>query len=460
MEELLEDSATAMARAVAAREVSAVELADTILARVEARNPAINAIVALRADEARAEAAEADRAVASGDALGPLHGVPITVKESVAVAGMPWTGASRAFAGDVADRDATAVTGLRRAGAIPLGVTNTSELCLYYDSFNPLYGATRNPHDLERSAGGSSGGEAAALAAGLVALGVGSDVAGSIRFPAHLTGVFGFKPGGGTVAFRGHHPGWVPPPSFELMAQIGPMARHAEDLRPALEAMSGTRFAAAEATSTVAVFEDDGLNPVSEPCRAAVRAAAEALAGAGVAVEEAVPPNQREAREAFDTLLVADIGGLLAPLVADRRDQLGDRLGGILDGGAAAPVSPDAYLSAQVRRLELEDTVAAWQERYGLALCPVGPVTAFPVEQPISEVDGQPTHSAGVLTLCSYANALRLPACSVPAGRDASGLPVGVQVIGRRGREGDVLELAGRLEDLLGGATAPRLVLH
>jgi Asp-tRNA(Asn)/Glu-tRNA(Gln) amidotransferase A subunit family amidase len=452
MEGLLDGSATAMARAVAGREVSVLELMDAALARIEARNPAINAIVALRADEARAEAVDADRALAAGDALGPLHGVPITLKESVAVAGMPWTGASRAFAGDLAARDAPAVTGLRRAGAIPLGVTNTSELCLYYDSYNPLYGATRNPHDLECSAGGSSGGEAAALASGLVALGVGSDLSGSIRFPAHLTGVFGFKPGGGTVSFRGHHPSWVPPPSFELMAQIGPMATHAEDLGPALEAMSGKPVAPPEAPSTVAVFEEDGLNPVSEPCRAAVRAAAEALAGAGVPVEEAAPPNQREAREAYEVLLVADIAGLLGPLLADRREQLGDRVGGIVDSGASAQVSLDAYLNAQVRRLELEDAVAAWQERYSLAISPVGPVTAFPLERPISEVDGQPTHPAGVLTLCSYANVLRLPACSVPAGRDRNGLPVGVQVIGRRGREGDVLGLAGRLEELLGGA--------
>jgi Asp-tRNA(Asn)/Glu-tRNA(Gln) amidotransferase A subunit family amidase len=451
---LLDGSATAMAGAVAAREASAVELVEAALARVEARNPAINAIVALRADEALAEAAEADRAVAAGDVIGPLQGVPITVKESVAVAGMPWTGASRAFAGDVADRDAPAVTGLRRAGAIPLGVTNTSELCMYYDAVNPLYGATRNPHDLDRSAGGSSGGEAAAIAAGLVALGVGTDVSGSIRFPAHLTGVFGFKPGAAMVPLRGHHPSWVPPPSFELLARIGPMARHAEDLRPALEAMSGKPVPPGEAPAAVAVFEDDGLNPVSGPCRAAVHAAAEALAGAGVSVEEAVPPNPADVREAFDTLIVAELAGLYGPVLADRREQVGDRLGAIIDGAEEAHVSLDAYLSAQVRRMELEDAVATWQERYAIAICPVGPVTAFPLEQSITDVEGQPTYPGGVLTLCSYASALRLPACSVPAGRDESGLPVGVQVIGRHGREGDVLELAERLEKLLGGAIA------
>jgi len=164
----LDGSATAMAAAVARREVCSVELVDAVLARVEERNPEINAIVALRAEEARAEAAEADRAVAAGEAPGSLHGVPVTIKESIAVAGMPWTGGSRAFEGDVAPRDAPAVAGLRRAGAIPVGVTNTPELCLYYDSVNPLYGATRNPHDHARSAGGSSGGEAAGLAAGLV----------------------------------------------------------------------------------------------------------------------------------------------------------------------------------------------------------------------------------------------------------------------------------------------------
>jgi Asp-tRNA(Asn)/Glu-tRNA(Gln) amidotransferase A subunit family amidase len=453
---LLDGSAVSMARAVAAGDASPVELVDAALARIDERNPPINAVVAGRTEAAREEAAALERAIRAGEAPGPLAGVPITVKEAVALEGMPWTGGSRAFAGDIARADAPAVAGLRRAGAIPVGVTNTSELCMYYDSYNPLYGATRNPHDLELSAGGSSGGEAAALAAGLVTLGVGSDLSGSIRFPAHLTGVFGLKPSGGAVPLRGHHPSYVPPPSFDLMAQIGPMARHAEDLGPALEAMSGHRLAPAEAPSAVAVFEDDGLNPVSQPCRAAVRAAAEALAGAGVAVEEAVPPNQRDAREAYDTLLVADLAGLIGPQLADRREALGERLGRIVDGGAKAQVSLDVYLGARVRRMELEDAVAEWQERYPLAICPVGPVTAFPLGEPISEVEGRPTHPAGVLTLCSYANVLRLPACSVPAGRDDNGLPVGVQVIGRHGREGDVLDLAGRLEQLLGGVIAPR----
>ena len=456
MDALLDGPAVSIARAVAAGDASPVELVDAALARIEERNPRINAVVAVRAEAAREEAAALERAARAGKALGPLAGVPITVKESVALAGMPWTGGSRAFEGDVARADAPAVAGLRRAGAIPVGVTNTSELCMYYDSYNPLYGATGNPHDTSRSAGGSSGGEAASLAAGIVPLGVGSDLSGSIRFPAHLTGVFGFKPSGGTVPLRGHHPSWVPPPSFDLMAQIGPMTRHAEDLGPALEAMSGHGLAPAEAPSPVAVFEEDGLNPVSQPCRAAVRAAAEALAAAGVAVEEAVPPNQRDARETYDTLLVADLAHLIGPQLAGRREALGERLGRIVDGGSQARVSLDAYLGARVRRMELEDAVAAWQERYSLAICPVGPVTAFPLGEPISEVEGRTTHPAGVLTLCSYANVLRLPACSVPARRDDDGLPVGIQVIGRHGREGDVLALAGRLEEMLGGAIAPR----
>ena len=203
------------------REAGPVELVDAALKRLEDRNPAINAVVARRDDAARAEARQLERALAAGAEPGPLAGVPITVKEAVAVEGMPWTGGCRIFDGDLAERDADAVAGLRRAGAIPIGVTNLSELCADYDSINPVYGATRNPHDTERSAGGSSGGQAAALAAGIVSLGVGSDIGGSIRFPAHLNGVVGLKAGGGVVPGQGHHPGPRPTPAFALVVAKG-----------------------------------------------------------------------------------------------------------------------------------------------------------------------------------------------------------------------------------------------
>jgi len=280
-------------------------------------------------------------------------------------------------------------------------------------------------------------------------------MSGSIRFPAHLNGVFGLRPTAGAVPLRGHHPSWTPPPCYELLTVMGPMSRHAEDLGPALEAMRGAPLRPAEPPVRVAVFEEDGLGPVSAACRTAVREAASALAGDGLEVEEAVPPAQRESREVFDTIFLGELAAGLRPRLADRRERFGDRLGGMFDGLADVETSLEDYVGAQTRRLEIEYEVDEWQERYSLALCPVGPLTAFPVDEKVTEVEGEPTYSGGLLTLCTYASGARLPACAVPAGRDETGLPVGVQVIGRRGRDADVVELARRLERLLGGAVAP-----
>ncbi len=187
MTDLVKRPASWMARAIQAREVSAVELLDAHAARIEARNPGVNAIVVPRLDEAREEARAADAALARGEPTGLLHGVPFTAKEVIEVAGMPWTNGSTLFAARVAARDAEVIRRMRRAGAILLGKTNVSEFCTFWDSVNLVYGATRNPHDPARSAGGSSGGEAAAVAAAMSPLGLGTDLGGSIRAPSAWT---------------------------------------------------------------------------------------------------------------------------------------------------------------------------------------------------------------------------------------------------------------------------------
>jgi Asp-tRNA(Asn)/Glu-tRNA(Gln) amidotransferase A subunit family amidase len=198
---LVKRSASWMAGAVRSREVSAVELIDAHAARIDERNPGVNAVVVLRLEEAREEAREADALSACGESWGPLHGVPFTAKEVIPVAGMPATNGSKLMSGRVSSEDAEVIRRMRSAGAILLGKTNLSEFSAFWDSVNLVYGATRNPHDGDRTAGGSSGGEAAALASAMTPLGIGSDLAGSIRAPASWTGVFGLRAGRDAIPF-------------------------------------------------------------------------------------------------------------------------------------------------------------------------------------------------------------------------------------------------------------------
>ena len=237
---ITERSAVDLAAGIRAGELSPVEVLEAFIERIDQLNPELNAIVAERFDEARSEAAAAERAVAAGGPLPPLHGVPVTVKEAIAVAGLPQTNGSLLTADVVPSRDAPAVANLRAAGAIVMGVTNVPEFCGWYDTDNRVYGRTLNPHDHARTSGGSSGGESAALAAGLSPLGVGSDIGSSIRQPACWTGVFGMKPTRGFVPLAGHA-GYGTPPSVQLFAAIGPLTRYADDLAVALEALAGGR---------------------------------------------------------------------------------------------------------------------------------------------------------------------------------------------------------------------------
>ena len=329
-EQLVKASATWMAQAIRHREVSAVELFDAHAARIAERDPQVNALVIPRLDEARAEAVEADAALARGEHLGPLHGVPFTAKEPIAAAGMPSPNGSRLFADHVDDADAVPLRRLRDAGAILLGKTNVPEFCAHWDTYNELFGATGNPHDVTRSAGGSSGGEAAALASAMTPLGLGSDYGGSIRCPAHFCGVLGLRPGRDTVPWADHHP-MVNGPGPRMMASVGPMARCVDDLELALAVLAPLEPAVGAPTG-VAVFEEDGLQPVAAACRAAVRRAADALGDAGHDVVESRPPGQAEVRAAFDTVLVHEAAsGMLAgpgrprgrALAADPRDARG-----------------------------------------------------------------------------------------------------------------------------------------
>lgn len=446
--------ATELARMVRDRELSAVELLDLHVARIEERNPELNAIVLPRIDEARGEARAADRAAAFGEPLGPLHGIPFTCKEAIAVAGMRWPNGSKLFADAVAGYDAPAIRRVRGAGAILLGKTNVPEFCAFYDTANDLFGATHNPHAHGRSAGGSSGGESAAVASGMSALGIGSDLSSSIRNPAHFTGLFGLKPSPEFGPCTGHaHEGETP--LWSRLAVIGPLARSAGDLELALTVIAGHRLPSPRPVSgTVAVYETDSIQPIARDCRRAVRMAAQALADAGHELVEELPPQQQEIRARFNTIVGIELAAPLAPLVAGRESELSP-YGRMAVELAVTDVSLAGYLEVWSELGALAREVEAWLERRQLVVCPVAPGPAPPVGEGFTEIDGQPARPGPKLTMCALANAVGLPAASVPVLRTDDGLPIGVQVIGGRGRDLEVIAAARTLEEAFGGFIAP-----
>lgn len=452
--ELVKRSAAWMARAIRDREISAVELLDAHTARIDERDPEINALVLPRLEAAREEVLAADAALARDEEPGPLHGVPFTAKDPIPVAGMRSPNGSKLLADYVCDEDAEVVRRMRAAGAILLGKTNVSEFAAWWDSVNPLFGATANPHDPSRTAGGSSGGEAAALAAGMSPLGLGSDLGGSIRNPCHFVGVFGLKPGRDTMPFPEHTP--LPmSPGVRLMAVPGPMARYVEDLELALDVLA-PRTLPAERPERIAVYEDDGLQPVSGDCREAVRRAAAALRDAGYELADDAPPNAAEVRAGYDVVVGTELMSALRPFVAGREHELSPYLQEMIAASRELRPSWEDYFAASGRLASFEVEADRWFERHPAGLCPAAPEVAPPLRGAwSSEIDGVPTVPGGKLTLATYASALGLPAVCVPVMRSPAGLPVGVQLIGRRGSERTLLALARVLEQALGGWLDP-----
>jgi Asp-tRNA(Asn)/Glu-tRNA(Gln) amidotransferase A subunit family amidase len=464
--ELLGGSVTSMVAAIRDRELSPVELVEAHVRRAEELNGDLNAIVVPRFDQALEEARAAERSLARGDGVGPLHGIPYTAKECIEVAGTPCTDGSRLFEGNVSLQDAVVVESLRAAGAILIGKTNIPEFAFHYDSNNLVYGATLNPHDRSRSAGGSSGGEAAALASGMTAFSVGSDYGGSIRVPCHFCGVVGIKPGPGVVPYAGHFPPQHPV-SIQRWSMIGPMARHVEDLelllpvfaRPNLARDSGVVGRSFEREDVdgvrVAAFEDDGLVPVDDACRGAVRLAAESLREDGHEVVEERAPLQAEVRDAFMAIAMAETAAMLVPFIGDRMGELSPQIARLLEQTAEADLTLAHYLRRMVEVTELQHTVYAWLERHPIAISPVAALPAFALGTETLRVGGEDYEEIDFFSLSTYVNAMALPAAAVPITRSEDGLPVAVQVIGRRGREMQVLAVARKLEAAFGGWMDP-----
>jgi amidase len=459
MTELWRRSAKELAALVASKQASSAEIVDAHLARIEAVNPRVNAVVRVLAEEARAAAAAADRRVASGERLGPLHGVPFTVKENIDMAGLPTTWGVPALAQAVVPLDAPVVERMRAAGAVAIGRTNLPDMALRVHTDSSLHGLTRNPWNLARTAGGSSGGEAVALATGMSPLGLGNDIGGSLRNPANACGIASIRPSAGRVPDAGFVPmqDWLL--AVQLMNVQGPMARRVADVRLALEVLIGAH--ARDPWSITAPFAGPALaGPirvavVPEPpggstdakVAAAVRRAARALQEAGYEVIEACPPRYEEAVAAWGRFLLGDFA-----LVLDQLMGLMGRDGAtfVARVNSAAP-PPEAKAMSQTF-VSRHGIARAWSEfmaEHPLVLTPTW--TELPFEHGFDVAT--PEGTAATMALMRPvvpANLLGLPSACVPANRDdATGLPIGVLLTGRRFREDLCLDAAEAIEQRL-----------
>jgi len=465
-------SASEMARLIAGGEISPVELVEAHLSRIEALNPSLNAFVAIDREGARAAARRAESALRHGK-RGPLHGVPITIKSSIDVAGLPCETGTRLRAGNVPDLDAPLVARLKDAGAIVLGNTNVPEMLMAYETDNRLYGRTNSPWALERTAGGSSGGEAAAIASGCSAAGIGSDGGGSIRVPAHFTGICGLKPTPGRIPGTGHFPACVGP--FAALGVVGPMARTAADLRLILGVVAGPdngdplsvpvplgRFGEdAVRRMRVGYFEDDGRTPVTPETRAAVRRAAKALETDGFEVVPFLPKDLDRAQILWWRVFGLMSGIVLNPMFADRMADAHPILQEFLSWvNADSPLSPELLLETLFERDQLRGSFLKQMESFPLILSPVCAVPAFRHGERVWMVDGKEVHYLEAMHYTQWFNLIGNPAAVVPAGQSPEGLPIGVQIIGRPFEEEAVLAAAEVLDRSIGGWREPPLAKH
>jgi fatty acid amide hydrolase 2 len=468
MRSLLTLSGTRIASLIRKREVSSREAVDTHIAQVEEVNPALNAVVRRRFVEARAEADVADRRLAAGDPdLPPFHGVPCTIKECFALTGMPNTAGLVADRGPLADHDAVAVARLRAAGAIPLGVTNTSELCMWMESNNRVYGRTNNPYDLGRTPGGSSGGEGAIIGAGGSPFGLGSDIGGSIRMPAFFNGVFGHKPTGGLVDNSGQRP--TPPAGVLEYLSTGPIARRAEDLTPLLEVLAGSplRHKPAEVDLSrlrVVTIPDNGRTRVDPLLRDAQARCARALASHGARVEEARLPGLRESFEIWSAMLDAAEGpsfssllgqGTPIPIARELFGWVRGRSPHTFPALALAAFEKIPKLMPKRGRAYVDRGQALRRELCEL-LGPDG-VMLYPSYATLAPRHVQAFFPPFNWVYTAILNVMAIPVTQVPLGLSAQGLPLGVQVGAVHGNDHLTLAVALFLEKEFGGWVPPKL---
>jgi len=463
MSELLQASAGELAGKIRGKQISSRELIEACLARYEARHSALNAIVDLAADEALAAADVADRAIAQGEATGPLHGVPLTIKSSIDVAGRLCECGSNFRRGRRAQKDAVLVSRLRRAGAVILGVTNTPDMLMAYETDNHLYGRTNHPLNQDFTAGGSSGGEAAAIADGMSAGGMGSDGGGSVRVPAHFCGIFGLKPTPGVIPRTGHFPGCSGPGGY--MGLIGPMARSAADLQLLLEATAGPDAGDAQSAPVsvsapseetlkglrIGWYTDDGVAPVTEETRLAVERAAALLESDGFDVRPYEWGGMKGAIDCWWKLFGVAARTLVEPMIGGKEDQVHPLSWKLLaTQEEAGRMSYPEFLDAWVQRDLFSARLAKRMQDFPVLLCPVASVPAYPHGQREWTIEGRKATYPQIFSYSQVFNMTGNPAAVVPVGRSAEGMPIGIQVVARKFEDATAIAVARKLEVLLG----------
>lgn len=470
MQNLTELSAAEMARLVNKKEISPVELVEAHLSRIQKLNPHLNAFVSMDVDRVRAQARAAEGAVRAGGSIGRLQGVPVSIKSSIDVAGLKSEAGTRLRAGYSASADAPLVARLRAAGAIVLGTTNTPELLMAYETDNLLYGPSRNPWDLDRTPGGSSGGESAAIAACCSAGGVGSDGGGSIRVPAHFTGICGLKPTPGRIPATGHFPPSAGP--FTMLGVVGPMARTIADIRLLFEVMAGPDdgdSCAAPVPSRdlgdlkahklkIGYFEDDGRTPVTAETRTAIRTAATSLKDAGFDVQPFRPDGLERARQLWWLLFGLAGGVVLGPLLEGRDADLSPILKQFRTYvDATPPLTLDSFMNALLERDAVRTRLLRQMSEFPILLCPVCSVPAFRHHEREWTIDGQTVGYLDAMSYTQWFNLTGNPGAVVPVGQSPEGLPIGVQIVGKPWEEEFVLAVAEIIEKQCGGWKEPKV---
>jgi Asp-tRNA(Asn)/Glu-tRNA(Gln) amidotransferase A subunit family amidase len=467
MGDLFEAGIAEIATAVKGKKISPREIVDSYLKRIEQLQPKLNAYVHVDADGARKRAMELEKEIAGGRTDGALLGVPISMKSCIDVEGWSCAAGSRLRADYVAARDAVLVARMRRAGAILLGSTNTPEFLMHYETDNAVRGKTSNPWDVSRSAGGSSGGEAAAIGAGCSMGGIGSDGGGSVRVPAHFCGICALKPTPGRIPTTGHFPPGGGP--FPWLGVVGPMARTIADVRAVFDVVKGPDFSDAicapiEARNLsekelrgmrVGVLETGALGAPTKETNEAVERAADLLSDEGFSVETVKLEGLEEAIELWWFFFGPMVAQLYAGMVAGREEELSPMFRDYLSMATLkTPATLDEFLSASMRRDEVRARILGQMKEAPILISPVCLAPAFKH----GEGNWRPgTGYRDTMRHSQWLNLAGFPGATVPMGFSADKLPIGVQVIGRPNEDEMVLAVAERLEEARGEWKQPKM---